>query len=172
MLWQVEWPAQTAPQASLYCPTSTNKELGDPQRGTWFCLEEAQTLKGEWKLQGFIRQRHGGHEKCSLVLPCRADSFSSPVTHHALHTLPSAHSQPRAMARGAGCSLCLECYSPRYLQVPLAPVLQAYAQSSPSLWSHLWTCSTRGKRTHMCPLPLFFSIVIMHVCLSAVGLLH
>lgn len=202
---------------TVLCSTSMNKELWDPQRGDWFCLEEAQTLKDEWKLQGFIRQRHGGQrrkswqrmsekrrpggrksmvwdmiqaqnpwagggmegwivmsvqlgslapssEKSSLVSPCRTDSFSSPVTHHALYKLPNAQSQPRALAQGVGCSFCLECSSLRYLQVTLTPVLQASAQSSPSLRSHLWTCFT-GANAHTCApsFSVFFSIVFICV---------
>lgn len=42
-----------------------NKVLWDPQRGDWFCLEEVQVMKGEWKLEGFIRQRCGGQRRKS-----------------------------------------------------------------------------------------------------------
>lgn len=40
-----------------------NKVLWDPQRGNWFCLEVAQFLKGEWKLEEIIRERRGGQRK-------------------------------------------------------------------------------------------------------------
>lgn len=142
--------------------TSTNKELGDPQRGTWFCLEEAQILKGEWKLQRFVRQRHRGHEKCCLVPPCRTDSFSSPVTYHVLHTLPSAPSVNRGNSVPSAWNalppdIC-KCHS-----------LLSYR----SLLSHHLLCEAIFERDPQgANTSIFVSIICMYVYLSAVGLLR
>lgn len=38
----------------MKCSTGMKKALWDPQRGDWLCLEKAQSMKGEWKLEGFI----------------------------------------------------------------------------------------------------------------------
>ena len=72
-------------------------------------------------------------EEC-LLAPPAGQFLPSFVSHHALYTLPKAHSQPsRASAKGISTSLCLEYFSPSYLHMPLPLILQVSAQTPPFL---------------------------------------